>query len=276
MASTSNGKKPELSAPVAASPQASASAASSAAPAASVADFKVWNPPRDDAPSSPIPEHPDSHYEHSREELMALYASTQRRLHAMTEGPLLTSKLRNDDAKKQRERERFPRTTIRIKFPDRTMLERTFSSEEKIKSVYKFVRDSLTEEAKPVKFILYQPPRQEYKVSDPEVHDKTLYDLHFSPSSVLLLTFTDPALNRHDVPPPLLPEILAMGRDLASVQAEQEREREKEREAKPPTGGQTLGGAGEGATTAAANGKNLSAEEKKAKLARLLKLKGSE
>ncbi|KZO96581.1 hypothetical protein CALVIDRAFT_498375 [Calocera viscosa TUFC12733] len=266
MASTSNGKQPQAPAsPVQGVPAESATFPPAAAPKP---DFKVWNPPRDDSPSSPIPDLPDSHYEHSREELMSLYASTQRRLHAMTEGPLLTAKLRNDDEKKRRERERYPRTTIRIKFPDRTMLERTFGSDEKIKSVYKFVRDNLTEEAKPIKFILYQPPRQEYKVSDPAVHDKTLYELHFSPSSVLLLSFIDPELNRHDVPPPLLPEILAVAKDLPNAPPE------PEKEVKPPSGGRTLGGGGEANAKGTGSGQSLSAQEKKDKLTRLLKLKG--
>ncbi|EJU04572.1 hypothetical protein DACRYDRAFT_75437 [Dacryopinax primogenitus] len=201
-----------------------------------------------------------------------MYATSQRRLHAMTEGPLLTAKLRNEDEKRRKQRERFPRTTIRIRFPDRTMLERTFSSEEKIRSVYKFVRDCLTEEAKPIKFILYQPPRQEYKVSDPEVRDKTLYDLHFSPSSVLLLTFTDDSLNRDEVPPPLLSEILALAQDLP-VPTE-----EPVPEVKPKVGGRTLGGGGsvgdEKADAKVGDGKGMSAQEKKEKLSRLLKLGG--
>lgn len=45
-------------------------------------------------------------------------------------------------------------TTIRVKFSDRTMLEKTFSSADRIKAVYVFVRDSLADEVKPIKFVL--------------------------------------------------------------------------------------------------------------------------
>jgi len=45
-------------------------------------------------------------------------------------------------------------TTIRVKFPDMTQLERTFPSTDKIKSVYAFVRNSLRDDVKPIKFVL--------------------------------------------------------------------------------------------------------------------------
>ena len=46
------------------------------------------------------------------------------------------------------------KTTIRIRFTDRTQLEKTFPSTDKIRSVYAFVRSSLRDDVKPVKFIL--------------------------------------------------------------------------------------------------------------------------
>lgn len=45
-------------------------------------------------------------------------------------------------------------TTIRVKFADRTLLEKTFPSTDKIRSVYAFVRGSLREDVKPIKFVL--------------------------------------------------------------------------------------------------------------------------
>lgn len=45
-------------------------------------------------------------------------------------------------------------TTIRIRFTDRTQLEKTFPSTDKIRSVYAFVRNSLREDVKPIKFVL--------------------------------------------------------------------------------------------------------------------------
>lgn len=46
------------------------------------------------------------------------------------------------------------KATIRVKFSDRTQLERVFPSANKIKSVYAFVRSLLREDIKPIKFIL--------------------------------------------------------------------------------------------------------------------------
>lgn len=45
-------------------------------------------------------------------------------------------------------------TTIRVRFSDRTQLEKTFSSSDKIRSVYALVRSSLRDDVKPIKFIL--------------------------------------------------------------------------------------------------------------------------
>lgn len=45
-------------------------------------------------------------------------------------------------------------TTIRVKFSDRSQLEKTFQSTNKIKAVYAFVRNSLREDVKPIKFVL--------------------------------------------------------------------------------------------------------------------------
>lgn len=47
-------------------------------------------------------------------------------------------------------------TKIRVRFPDRTQLEKTFPSSDKIKSVYAFVRGCLREDVKPIKFVLCQ------------------------------------------------------------------------------------------------------------------------
>ena len=45
-------------------------------------------------------------------------------------------------------------TTIRIRFPDRTQLEKIFPSTSRIKAVYAFVRERLRDDVKPIKFIL--------------------------------------------------------------------------------------------------------------------------
>lgn len=45
-------------------------------------------------------------------------------------------------------------TTIRVRFSDRTQLEKAFPSTSKIRAVYAFVRGSLREDVKPIKFVL--------------------------------------------------------------------------------------------------------------------------
>jgi hypothetical protein len=106
--------------------------------------------------------------------------------------------------------------TIRVRFTDRTQLERVFPSTDKILSIYAFVRGCLREDVKPIKFILCEvfaplrcqtyltpssfpqdqsPPKRDLKVSDPKVRDLTLAELQLSPSSVLLLRFEDETLN---------------------------------------------------------------------------------
>jgi len=67
---------------------------------------------------------------------------------------------------------------------------------------------------KPIKFILYQPPKRDLRVSDPKVRDLSLVQLQLAPSSILLLRFEDESLNGSDVPAPLLPGILAQAVEL--------------------------------------------------------------
>jgi len=121
---------------------------------------------------------------------------------------------------------RWPNTTIRVKFPDRTQLEKTFSSTDKIRSVYAFVRNSLREDVKPNKFILYQaPPRVEFKVSDATVRDKTLAQLSLAPSSILHLNFLDETLNNPTLRAPLSEEIWKHAKDLPKPKVYEEPKR---------------------------------------------------
>ena len=106
-------------------------------------------------------------------------------------------------------------TTIRVRFSDRTQLEKAFPSTSKIRAVYAFVRGSLREDVKPIKFVLCEsaprgplrvilnlgttdqtPPPRELKVSDPKVRDLSLLELQLAPSSVLHLKFENDELNR--------------------------------------------------------------------------------
>jgi len=119
------------------------------------------------------------------------------------------------EAEAKAKRDRWPNTTIRVKFPDRTQLEKVFPSTDKIRSVYAFVRSSLRDDVKPIKFILYQtPPKRDLKVSDPNVRDLTLVQLQLAPSSILMLRFEDERLNSTQMPAPILPLMLEQAIDL--------------------------------------------------------------
>ncbi|KAK7686127.1 hypothetical protein QCA50_010939 [Cerrena zonata] len=119
------------------------------------------------------------------------------------------------EAEDKGKRAKYPTTRIRIRFTDRTQLEKTFPSTDKIKSVYAFVRGCLREDVKPIKFVLYQtPPKRELKVSDPKVRDLSLYELHLAPSSIIHLKFLEESLNHVTIPAPLDPSVLERAEDL--------------------------------------------------------------
>lgn len=133
----------------------------------------------------------------------------QRRNRREIDGPLCVSSIISDANRLTN----CTQTTIRVRFSDRTQLEKTFPSTDKIRSVYAFVRSSLRDDVKHIKFILcscvwrfwtvwaltsfvdQSPPKRDLLVSDPNVRDLSLVELQLSPSSVLLLRFTDESLN---------------------------------------------------------------------------------
>ncbi|KAG8997690.1 hypothetical protein FRB90_012441 [Tulasnella sp. 427] len=204
----------DTSKPVEAEPapaQVAASPVGSAVPTAvDLGDYKVWNPPTG-AIGTPA-SLPDSYFEPTAEELKSAFQSQSRLVDKLNNAPLKTEAIRQRETKEKLAR--WPETRIRVKFPNQLQLEKTFPSTETIKSVYAFVRNSLTDAAKPNKFILYEAPRRELKVSDPTVKQLSLAALGLAPSSVLHLTFIDESLNGSTTIPPLLPEILAKAEDL--------------------------------------------------------------
>lgn len=175
--------------------------------------FKLYRPPSSHASSPTLQEDlPDSYFTPTTADLVGAQAILTARTQALVNAPLQIRSQRQ--AAEKSKRDRWPTATIRIRFTDRTQLEKIFPSTDKIRSVYAFVRSSLRDDVKHIKFILYQPPNRDLKVSDIQVRDLTLAELHLSPSSVLLLRFEDEALNRSDVPAPLMPSIMVQATDL--------------------------------------------------------------
>ncbi|KAI0364756.1 hypothetical protein BV20DRAFT_974052 [Pilatotrama ljubarskyi] len=173
--------------------------------------FRYFRPPT--AAQQPRTELPDHYFDVTPADVRAQQASLIARRDALQNAPLRTAAMREAEDKKRRAR--WPQTTIRVKFADRSVLEKTFPSSDKIKSVYAFVRGSLREDVKPIKFVLYQsPPKREYKVPDPKVRDLSLVELDLAPSSVLMIKFEDDRFNHQDAPAPLDPSILALAEDF--------------------------------------------------------------
>ncbi|KAJ6519288.1 hypothetical protein C8R45DRAFT_950870 [Mycena sanguinolenta] len=202
-------------------PEQSSPASTTQAPVATPS-FKVYKPSSSSA--SPPPPLPDDYFTPTAADLKQAQASLTAKTQALNDAPLQLRAVR--EAAEKSKRDRWPNTTIRIRFTDRTQLEKVFPSSNKIRSIYAFVRDSLSDDVKPVKFVLYQPPKRDLKVSDLSVRDLTLSELHLAPSSVLLLRFEDSAhaeqalaLNGSGVPAPLRPDILAQAIDLPAPPA---------------------------------------------------------
>ncbi|KAK0480268.1 hypothetical protein IW261DRAFT_1477046 [Armillaria novae-zelandiae] len=191
----------------------------------SAPEFKVYRP--SDAAAAPL-SLPDEYFTPTATDLKAAQSQLAARTQALTNAPLRLKAAR--DAEETAKRDRWPNTTIRIRFTDRTQLEKVFASTDKIRAVYAFVRGLLREDVKPIKFILYQPPKRDLKVSDLKVRDLTLAQLQLAPSSVLLIRFEDDSLNGKcsrrclsslltglegsHVPAPLITNVLSQAVDL--------------------------------------------------------------
>ncbi|KAF8899874.1 hypothetical protein CPB84DRAFT_1779594 [Gymnopilus junonius] len=174
-------------------------------------NFKVYRPPSI-SPTLPVNDLPDDYFTPTAADLKAAQAVLSARTQALVNAPLKPRSVREAEVKAKRDR--WPETTIRVKFMDQTQLEKAFPSVNKIKSVYAFVRGCLREDIKPIKFILYQPPKRDLKVSDTSVRDLTLAELELAPSSILLLRFEDDALNHPTLPAPLAPWVMEQALDL--------------------------------------------------------------
>jgi len=112
--------------------------------------FKVFKPPaRNTTNLQPLP---DSFFTPTAADLKAAQATLSARTQALVNAPLQLRTTR--EAEERAKQDRWPNTTIRIKFSDRTQLEKSFPSTDKIRSVYAFVRGSLREDVRTVKFIL--------------------------------------------------------------------------------------------------------------------------
>ncbi|SPO32803.1 uncharacterized protein UTRI_05687_B [Ustilago trichophora] len=85
---------------------------------------------------------------------------------------------------------------IRIRFSDRTMIEKSFRESDTIDSVYAFLDECLDDTAKGKAVVIYTaPPKVEYKEGDKKVKGKTLRELGLIPSAVVSLKWDEAGMN---------------------------------------------------------------------------------
>lgn len=165
--------------------------------------------------------------------MRAHYSSLAKRSKVLNNRPL---ELRgNREEAKQREQtkkaDRWPSTTIRVRFPDQTQIQSSFPSTSKMPAVYDFVRSSLADEYRNQPFTLYEPPnkpcyeippapskekqkQRSYLATAPPPVSITLLELELVPQAVLVVKFADDSLNRSDRPAPLRPDLMEQAAPL--------------------------------------------------------------
>ncbi|KAL0080770.1 hypothetical protein J3Q64DRAFT_1632292 [Phycomyces blakesleeanus] len=89
-------------------------------------EIKVFNPPANAPPPAEVPE---SFYKLDANEVGRLYKSQVDNRQKMENAPLRTQKMRTTE--EQERMKKYPRTTIRVRLPDGTILQAVFQSKEK-------------------------------------------------------------------------------------------------------------------------------------------------
>ncbi|KAI9287655.1 hypothetical protein BC943DRAFT_350567 [Umbelopsis sp. AD052] len=118
-------------------------------------DIKVMSPNQGGAPSQvPVPE---SFYKLTPAEIKQLYQSQVNKRQALDNAPLKTKQMRNQEEKERMKK--YPKTTIRVTFPDGLILQINFLSSEKISTLYNVIRSTLRNSDR--EFILCLPPRRQ-------------------------------------------------------------------------------------------------------------------
>ncbi|KAI5448778.1 hypothetical protein NCC49_006602, partial [Naganishia albida] len=184
----------------------------------------------------PPSELPETYFTPTTTDLTIAQSALARRSAALAHRPLQLSAQREEETrqKEQAKRERWPRTVVRVRFSDQTVVQREFESADKIGAVYDFVRGTLAEEYRDKTFTLYQPPNirfpehpaklpppakkarplNQFNAKPPPPIKETLIELQLVPQSLLLVRFDEDELNRSDRKAPLLPHLLASATPL--------------------------------------------------------------
>ncbi|CAO0799266.1 unnamed protein product [Mucor circinelloides] len=169
-------------------------------------ELKILSPPKNGAS---IPELPESAYKLDANEIKQLYQSSVERRQNLENRPLKTQKMR--DSEDQEKLKKYPKTTIRVRMPDHTIVQAVFQSKERVSAVYEFVRSLL--ETPERKFVLCLPPRT--KLVEPTI---TLFKAGLSPASNVLFGWIEKGEKAGN---DLKEEYLAMKQDLTPTASPQ-------------------------------------------------------
>jgi tether containing UBX domain for GLUT4 len=120
---------------------------------------------------------PDSFFELTPAELKAVLAAQESRRIAEENAGFKTRAMR--EAEMNKRAQKYPKTMLRIRFPDRVQLQLQFLSQETVGDVYQAIKDYLRTPDRP--FRLYvAPPRRD--LTDKHVR---LFDACLAPASVV-------------------------------------------------------------------------------------------
>lgn len=115
---------------------------------------------------------PDDFYDMAPDELRALLAAQKRRTEREQAPGLQTQQMR--DTARLKRVARFRKCLVRVRLPDRTVLQGTFSPHETLGEVYAFVRAHLRD-AQRMRFVLYQsPPKRVFDRMERKLHEEGL------------------------------------------------------------------------------------------------------
>ncbi|ORZ12922.1 hypothetical protein BCR41DRAFT_355918 [Lobosporangium transversale] len=195
-------------------------------------NVKVFRPPSDSSvPLSNQIDLPDDFYTLTPQDVMKLLNSQKAKREEEENRGFKTSAVRAEE-EKARER-RYPKTIIRIRFPDRVQLQATFRSQETVGDLRKWVASACVGQGE--KFDLYiTPPRK--VLSD---NKQTLYQAGLAPQSIVYFSWVDSKLNQN--PPFLNGEHMMMMQDLPNPGEEpEEKSEEASSSTMPASGGHTL------------------------------------
>ncbi|KAF9582032.1 Tether containing UBX domain for GLUT4 [Lunasporangiospora selenospora] len=181
-------------------------------------NVKVFRPPTDNStPLSNQIELPDDFYTLTPGEAMKLWNSQKKQREEEESRGFKTAQTRAEE-EKARER-RYPRTIIRIRFPDRVQLQATFQSQETVGDVRRWVASACVGHGE--KFDLYTTPPKKILSDDKQ----TLYQAGLAPQSIVYFSWVDSKLNSHS--PFLNGEHMMMMQDLPLPGQETESEDKK-------------------------------------------------